>query len=152
MEFHIVAKSTFHFSEKASSPKNAIALIFDLEVFSAFFNQADVQDYVPAVLNHISETISVVLFGGKAYWQKAADVNALKVSVAHEKYLGDGALYVLLPPAGSNDITAAHLSALCTRLFNLKNNFDAVINSVLAKVPVADFRMIIRFCFSRLLV
>jgi hypothetical protein len=61
-------KSTFKFSDQANPPKNAIALIYDLEGFSKFFNQPDVQHYIPAFLNHVSHAISVCLYGGTSYW------------------------------------------------------------------------------------
>lgn len=46
--------ATFRFTGKASYPRNAVALLYDLEGFSRFFNQPDVQDYVPTFLNHVS--------------------------------------------------------------------------------------------------
>jgi len=93
--------STFSFTGKASYPKNAVALLYDLEGFSRFFNQPDVQDYVPAFLNHVSAAMGVNLFGGEAYWAHNATIDPLEIEVAHEKFTGDGALYILLPPAGS---------------------------------------------------
>lgn len=68
---------TFKFSDKASYPKNALALMYDLEGFSRFFNQPDVQNYVPAFLNHVSEAMSVVLFSGNAYWTTKKKITVL---------------------------------------------------------------------------
>src|ERR1041385_76943 len=90
--------STFSFTGKASYPKNAVALLYDLEGFSQFFNQPDVQDYVPAFLNYVSAAMGVNLFGGEAYWANDATIDPLQIEVVHEKFTGDGALYILVPP------------------------------------------------------
>ena len=141
--------TTFNFTNKASHPKNAIALIYDLADFSQFFNQPDVQDYVPGFLNHVSEAIGICLFGGESYWDKAKKYGSLKVRVAHEKFTGDGALYILLPPSGSSDFGVVTLRWLCNRLWTLKNNFDTVISKSLEFVPVVEVPRSIRFGLSR---
>ena len=143
-------RSTFQFADKASLPKNAIALIFDLEGFTRFFNQPDVQDYVPVFLNHVSREFSAALFGGKASWTEDGEsIHRLNLTVAHEKFMGDGGLYVLLPPAGQSDFNLAHLSLLCNRLWLLKGEFHKVIDAVLERVPVAELPRKIRFGLSR---
>jgi len=141
--------STFSFTGKASHPKNAVALLYDLEGFSRFFNQPDVQEYVPAFLNHVSAAMGVNLFGGEAYWAHNATIDPLEVEVAHEKFTGDGALYILLPPAGSSDFPIGTLQHLCNRLWTLKNRFDEVVNKALEQVPVVEVPRNIRFGLSR---
>jgi len=130
--------STFSFTGKASYPKNAVALLYDLEGFSRFFNQPDVQEYVPVFLNYVSAAVGVNLFGGEAYWAYNATIDPLEIEVAHEKFMGDGALYILLPPAGASDFPAGTLQHLCNRLWTLKNRFDAVVNRSLEMVPVVE--------------
>ncbi len=143
-------RSTFQFTEKASLPKNAIALIFDLEGFTRFFNQPDVQAYVPVFLNHISKEFSAVLFGGKPTWADDDDkMLKLKLTVAHEKFMGDGGLYILLPPEGKTDFSVEHLSLLCNRLWLLKNRFDKVVDAAWERVPIAEVPRKIRFGLSR---
>jgi len=141
--------STFSFTGKASYPKNAVALLYDLEGFSRFFNQPDVQDYVPAFLNHVSATMEVNLFGGEVYWSQGETIDRLKVEVAHEKFTGDGALYILLPPSGAADFPTGTLQMLCNRLWTLKNNFNEVVNKSLESVPVVEVPRSIRFGLSR---
>lgn len=141
--------STFSFTGKASYPKNAVALLYDLEGFSRFFNQPDVQDYVPAFLNHVSAAMGVNLFGGEAYWSQNEAIDPLKVEVAHEKFTGDGALYILLPPSGSADFPIGTLQMLCNRLWTLKNKFDEVVNKALERVPVVEVPRNVRFGLSR---
>jgi len=141
--------STFSFTGKASFPKNAVALLYDLEGFSRFFNQPDVQDYIPAFLNHVSAAVGVNLFGGEAYWAYNATIDPLKIEVAHEKFTGDGALYILLPPAGSSDFPPGTLQHLCNRLWTLKNRFYEVVNKALDMVPVLEVPRKVRFGLSR---
>src|SRR6266436_5572803 len=42
--------STIKFESRGGSPVHGLALLYDLEGFSRFFNQPDVQDYVPKFL------------------------------------------------------------------------------------------------------
>jgi class 3 adenylate cyclase len=141
--------STFSFTGKASYPKNAVALLYDLEGFSRFFNQPDVQDYVPTFLNYVSEAVGVNLFGGEAYWANNATICPLEIEVVHEKFTGDGALYILLPPAGSSDFPPGTLQHLCNRFWTLKNRFNVVVNRALDLVPVLEVPRKIRFGLSR---
>lgn len=142
--------ATFSFTGKASYPRNAVALLYDLEGFSRFFSQPDVQDYVPAFLNHVSTAIGVNLFGGEAYWvQDNAIIDPLEIEVAHEKFMGDGALYILLPPAGAADFPAGTLQHLCNRLWTFKSRFDVVVNRALEMVPVVEVPRKVRFGLSR---
>lgn len=143
---------TFAFEKRASRPKNAVALMYDLEGFSRFFNQPDVQDYVPSFLNHVSEAVSVCLHGGNDYWiedEKLKGSRPLNLRVSHEKFMGDGALYVLLPPAGSKDLDQKELGLLCNRLWNLKNDFQEIVKKALDEVPVVEVPQRIRFGLSR---
>jgi len=141
--------STFSFTGKASHPKNAVALLYDLEGFSRFFNQPDVQDYVPAFLNHVSAAMGTCLFGGTEYWTDNLMLRPLQVQVAHEKFTGDGALYILLPAPGDSDFPPSTLPNLCNRLWNLKQYFGNVVKKCLKDVPVVQVPRNIRFGLSR---
>jgi len=141
--------STFSFTGKASYPRNAVALLYDLEGFSRFFSQPDVQDYVPAFLNHVSAAMGVNLFGGEAYWAHNATIDPLEIEVAHEKFTGDGALYILLPREGATDFPAGTLQHLCNRVWTLKNRFSAVVDKALEMVPVIEVPRKVRFGLSR---
>ena len=141
--------STFSFTGKASYPKNAVALLYDLEGFSRFFNQPDVQDYVPAFLNYVSAAMGVNLFGGEAYWANNATIDPLQIEVVHEKFTGDGALYILVPPGEASDFPTGTLQHLCNRVWTLKNRFSAVVNRALETVPVVEVPRKVRFGLSR---
>ena len=127
----------FQLYKKSKLPKNSVAFIYDLEGFSRFFNQPDVQDYVPKFLNHVSEAVGICLFKGTSYWMgEEEDFPPLGLRVVHEKFMGDGALYILLPPSGEADFDTENLSTLCNRLWNLKNRFASVVSRALEDVPV----------------
>lgn len=141
-------ETTIHFDPKASRAKHAIVLIYDLEGFSRFFNQPDVQDYVPKFLNHISAVFQTILLGGVAYWRKSRkesyELTRLSAPI-HEKFLGDGALYVLTPPGAVGSFTDEFVVYLCNRLWNLQNNFERVLRRAADEVPVFELPKRIRF-------
>lgn len=138
-------RKAIRFDETASRPKRAIALIYDLAGFSQFFNQPDVQEYVPKFLNHISDAISVVIFGGKTYWYpKPSSLEAI-IAPIHEKFLGDGALYLWTAPQGAADFPSNFPIFLCNRLWNLQKYFSEVIKKCADVVPVVELPKRIRF-------
>jgi class 3 adenylate cyclase len=97
----------------------------------------------------VSAAMGVNLFGGEAYWAHNATIDPLEIEVAHEKFTGDGALYILLPPAGSAHFPVGTLQHLCNRLWTLKSRFDAVVNRALETVPVVEVPRKVRFGLSR---
>lgn len=146
-------ETTIRFDPKASRAKHAIALIYDLEGFSRFFNQPDVQDYVPRFLNHISNVFQTILLGGVAYWlttEEQPDEPMTRLSAPiHEKFLGDGALYVLTPPGAVGSFTDDFVIHLCNRLWNLQNYFEVVLRRAADEVPVFELPKRIRFGLAR---
>lgn len=138
---------TFKFSS-ASHPQNAIALVYDLEGFSNFYNQPDVQEYIPVYLNIISDSISTCLFGGAAYWQDGAKYTALSSTPIHEKFMGDGGLYIFTP-GGLSDFREGFPLALCNRLYMLRKNFHHVVKKCSDAVPVFAIPQKIRFGLAR---
>jgi hypothetical protein len=137
--------STITFDSTASRPKHGLALIYDLEGFSKFFNQPDVQNYVPKVINQVSQAISVCIFGGEAYWENLPDsVSSLNRTPIHEKFLGDGAMY-LWSETVTQPFDAGFVQYLCNRLWNLKTDFLEVIKKCHDVAPVVDLPQRIRF-------
>ncbi len=139
-------RRTIMFDPKASIAKRGIALVYDLEGFSAFFNQPDMQDYVPKFINHVSQAVSQVIFGGEAYWLpfKNKSESALLAPV-HEKYLGDGCLYIWSFSDDAPRELREFEVYLCNRLWNLKNRFEEVQKRSLIDVPVVELPKRIRF-------
>jgi class 3 adenylate cyclase len=137
------------FAATASHPKHAVALIYDLEGFSKFFNQPDVHEYVPRFLNHVSEALNRVFLGGEAYWDSRVSQMRPLLAPIHEKFLGDGMLYLWTPPPGQSSFGENFLPALCNRLWNLKLHFNAVIKNAADDVPVLEVPDRIRFGIAR---
>ncbi|HJR05745.1 MAG TPA: hypothetical protein VJ842_00505 [Pyrinomonadaceae bacterium] len=140
---------TIQFDSTASRPKNGLALIYDLEGFSKFYNQPDVQDYVPKYFNEVSQAMSTLIYGGNAYWKpRTKEVPPLSITPIHEKFLGDGALY-LWTDSKNETINPSFVVALCNRLWNLKTYFGEVVKKCHEFVPVVDIPPRIRFGLAR---
>lgn len=138
------------FDSTASRPRHGVALIYDLEGFSGFFNQPDVQDYVPKFLNEVSRAISVCISGGDAYWQDSDRKQvALEIQPIHEKFLGDGALYLWTDSSNEKKMDLYFVQSLCNRLFNLKTLFPSVLEKCHELVLVVDLPGRIRFGLAR---
>jgi class 3 adenylate cyclase len=142
--------STITFDSTASRPKNGLSLIYDLEGFSQFFNQPDVQDYVPKFINEVGHTISICIFGGESYWMPKGKerFNSLGVTPIHEKYMGDGAMYIWTGNKEAS-LSTNFIGSLCNRLWNLKTYFSEVLKRASESVPVVDVPQRIRFGLAR---
>ncbi len=143
-------KVAIQFDPTASTPRHGIAMIYDLEGFSQFFNQPDVQEYVPKFLNHISAALDVSFAGGDAFWVDPLDNPAPPLSVlpSHEKFMGDGCLYVWKPEEGKS-FNPDFVSSLCNRLWNIRLRFERILRSCADDVPVAELPQRIRFGLAR---
>lgn len=142
-------KRIMTFSSTASRPRHALVLIYDLAGFSKFFNQPDVQDYVPRFLNHISDAIKRIIFGGPQYWLKNDEDWGVIQAPVHEKFLGDGMLYIWTPPYRQNDFDKEFVVDLTNRIWNIQNNFDKIVARSLDDVPVRNLPNGIRFGLTR---
>jgi class 3 adenylate cyclase len=125
-------------------PVAGIALVYDLEGFSRFVNYPDVGRFIPRYLNHVSEAIQDIVHAG--HWSKNK-YHPLPTPV-HEKFLGDGALYVWTAterkPFPPNFITI-----LCNRLRELRSNFDDIVQEASDAVPITEVPRHIRFGLAR---
>jgi class 3 adenylate cyclase len=148
----IIMTTISTFKQRASYPDQAIVMIFDLEGFSKFFSQPDVQEYVPKFLNIVLEAVDVCMNGGdkgKIYWipededdqQKSNQKYSAMPKHIHSKFLGDGALFIWK----YNDFTHIQLITLINRLYNLKLNFFKIIEKASDEIPVIDIPKNIRF-------
>lgn len=139
------------FQTRASRPKNGIVLFFDLEGFSRFFNQPDVNEYVTKFLNHVYAAVGTCISGGPAYWDQknSKDYTSLSIQPIHVKFMGDGALYIWTPTHPGAEFSSAFISLLLNRLFNLKLWFPSVLEQCAQDVPVIDLPSRIRFGLAR---
>jgi class 3 adenylate cyclase len=137
--------STIQFDSRAGHPRRGLVVVYDLEGFSHFFTQPDVQEYVPLFINHVSEVISGCIYGGSTdYWAHDKLMDPLPSLPVHEKYLGDGAMYIWLE-AGENRISEKLVRTLCNRLWNVKTNFKKIVEAASDMLPVVDVPSRIRF-------
>jgi class 3 adenylate cyclase len=104
---------------------------------------------LPAFLNTVFGAVETCISGGSTYWDEDDKLTALKLRAAQRKFMGDGALYILLPPEGESSFSKHTITALCNRLWNLKNGFDEVLKKCADDVPVFDLPPRIRFGIAR---
>ncbi len=138
----------FPFEALAKPPVQALAVIFDLEGFSTFFAQPDVQTYVPRFLNRVFECLTIAFEGGEAYWNKGDKSVSALAPPDHQKFLGDGALFLWHVGPGET-LRVRQIMPLLNRLWNLKNNFAKVVDASSDAVPVTDLPRAIRFGIAR---
>lgn len=140
---------TISFDTKASRPKHAIVVIYDITGFSKFLNQPDVHEYAPRFLNHISKVMSIIIFGGNRYWEKDLEGWEALPPPVHEKFLGDGALYIWLPPGNAKEFPSLFITNLCNSLWNIQNDFKEILKKCADDIPVYEIPQGIRFGLTR---
>ncbi len=139
------------FKGQAGIPREAFILVFDLEGFSRFFSQPDVQEYVSRFLNRIFDAVSICMYGGEPYW--LSDTPKHKTYPAfrepsHAKFIGDGALYVWTFKRGARDKCRSDILNFINRCWNLKTFFENIVDRCSEDVPVVDLPRRIRFGFA----
>lgn len=139
------------FKDQTGMAREAFVLVFDLEGFSNFFSQPDVQEYVSRYLNRIFDAVSINIYGGKHYWGKDDEQNKILtpfLAPSHVKFLGDGALYIWTFNRGDRDKYKNEILYFINRCWNLKNDFLKIVDLCSEDVPVADLPRRIRFGFA----
>jgi class 3 adenylate cyclase len=87
--------------------------------------------------------------GGEDYWcEEPEKLEPLVPNPIHEKYLGDGAMYVWLN-SERKPIDQKFVTGVCNRLFNLKIGFNEIIKAASDLLPVVDIPGRIRFGVAR---
>jgi class 3 adenylate cyclase len=133
------------FKPKPSSTEQAIVLIFDLEEFSKFSSQPDVQVYVHKFLNFVIEEIDKTIKAADPYWAVDIDEEPLPLAklpeLIHSKFLGDGALYIW----NYNDFTEQQKLDLISVFWLMKLKFKRIIKKMSEDIPLTDFPKKIRF-------
>jgi class 3 adenylate cyclase len=139
-------RATLGFKLLAAAPTTGVALIFDLANFSKFFNQPDIQEYVTKFLNFIFEALEIAFYGGHAYYSSSETLSSLEYEPVHEKFLGDGALYLWTPPP---DKSVRFANLLMNRLWHVQRFYRNIIKKAERELPVADLPTSIRFGLAR---
>lgn len=149
---------TFQFRSRASNPRYSLVLIFDIEGFSHFFSQPDVEHFVPRFLNHTFRFVSTAIDGGKGPampvdakgftrppWPTGpVDWPALP-SPVHGKFLGDGALFIWEIGKDAKDIRNHHIRDLFYRLSVLRREFPRCVEQWSDDIPLSHVPFNIRF-------
>ncbi len=143
-----ILNETIQFDTRASRAKHALVMIYDIVGFSQFFNQPDVHEYVPRFLNHISKAISAIIYGGEKYWTSSPETYSPLQSPVHEKFLGDGGLYIWLSP-DAKGFSTTFITKLCNRLWNAQNSFGNIRKKCAEGIPVYELPRGIRFGLAR---
>ena len=137
-----ISKNNHIFKTKTKPPKKCLVLIFDLENSSSFFSHPDVQSYIPKFLNYVFDCMSVLINGGKAYWDENHKQYKPFAEPRAWKFLGDGALY-LWPYELLEEIVNPEF--FINRLRTLKLKFHDVVLKCFEEVPVIHLPQKIRF-------
>lgn len=140
----LAGSKTIRFRAGRAPSKPALALIYDLAGFTAFANRPDAAQSVSNFFNHVSRAVQTVVYGGNAYWLDEADSYDSLRKPAHQKFLGDGALYIWTGTA-RQPLPNDFITELCVRLRDLRSKFPAVIKAVREKVQIPGVPKEIRF-------
>lgn len=136
------------FEPQASRAKDALVMVFDIEGFSAFYGQPDVQDYVARYMNVIFRAVSTAIDGGRAYWSPKGEILTPFRDPVHVKFLGDGALYLWTFNKGEREQAEGSILHLVNRMWNIKLCFANILAECAAEVSIADLPRHIRLGFA----
>jgi len=95
MSIRLARAKTIRFRKDRARARPALALIYDLAGFSTFANRPDAAQWISPFLNHVSQAIQTVIYGGEPYWLGDEDVEYYPLpEPVHQKFLGDGVLHI----------------------------------------------------------
>lgn len=134
------------FEPEGLPPINAVVLVADLEGFSTFFTQPDVQLYVPKFLNKVFSGLDTAVSGGNASWldAKYSPLQELPLPI-HSKFLGDGALFIWKYGARTGGLSQTQLNDLIYRLYVFALQFPNFLDTFSDEIPLVDVPKRIRF-------
>jgi class 3 adenylate cyclase len=145
---------SFHFKPKASFPRYSLVLIFDIEGFSNFFSQPDVEHFVPRFLNHTFRFVASAIDGGPAPHAPGGSESVLANDWAalpgpvHSKFMGDGALYIWEIGKDAHGMKAFQIQELFSRLSILRKAFPKYVDQWSEDIPLTNLPFNIRFGLS----
>jgi len=132
------------FQKEAGAPEGAIVLIFDLEGFSKFFGQADIHYHVTKFLNRVFECFETIINGGNAHWLKGKPELQPFQQPIHQKFLGDGALYVWTYKKQEDDEVKEKYIHFLNNLWDFKANYLRFLDTIYDEIPLFDIPKRIR--------
>lgn len=145
MSIRLARAKTIRFRKGRVHAKPALALIYDLAGFSTFANRPDAAQWISPFLNHVSQAIEIVIYGGEPYWLPDEGVEYYRLrEQAHQKFLGDGVLYIWTGTQ-HKPLDSFFIRTLCVRLRDLRANFSRVVRAAREKIQIAEIPQDIRF-------
>jgi len=127
-------RHSIRFQSGRTHETTGIALVFDVEGFAAFFNQPWARNYITEYLDHIFRAVSIELLGGRRFWGNKSIVPPL-MHPSHQKFLGDGALFIWTPQAGKKKFSDDFVGELVHRLCRFKLEFPAINKASAGTIP-----------------
>lgn len=131
------------FKQAPASPKDCLILIYDFESFTSFLSVPDIHRDVARYLNHVDNHVRWLFHGGVPI-DMDKPVDALPLTILHEKFLGDGVMFIV-EYQDQGTARSGTSRALCKRMLYLKNQFHLVNKEAMKFMPVADLPQRIRF-------
>ena len=92
-----------------------------------------------------------LLGAGHRYWtgETVAKLLAPLLGPVHEKFLGDGGLYIWLPAEGQKVFDEFFPTKLCNELWNIQMNYERIRRKCVETIPVYELPHGIRFGLAR---
>lgn len=130
------------FNDVTAIPREVVVFIYDFENFTTFLSIPDIHRDVSRYLSFVDQQARMIFEGGdNVNFTVAGEEkqDPLQIKLIHEKFLGDGMMFVGTMDGLTPESAVDNLQALCVRAWNFKHYFGSKINrSALAFMPVAD--------------
>lgn len=133
------------FKDVTTPPKDGLVVVYDLENFTNFLAVPDIQRHVSSYLNFVDAQVRTTFEGGKAIWHKKKRPLEPVASPIHEKFLGDGMMFIFDLSAAPPSDREFLVRDICNRALNTKFWFEANNDKALKFMPVASLPPRIRF-------
>lgn len=141
------------FHTKGTPGREAVVVAFDLEGFSQFFTQQDVQLHAPDFLNVVLDAFHAIFRPGRPYWiREGVEVENPIQNLPEPtfvKFMGDGGLYIWIAPNEDEPIDAQFQAYLMNFVWLFKRSFPRVVERARKVVPLVTLPERIRFGITR---
>lgn len=133
------------FLETSGQSKDGLVLIYDLENFTKFLAVPDIQRHVSAYFNFVDEQARAIFGAGNPVWHKKRKPLPPVLSPIHEKFLGDGMMFIFDLTGMEPGARSWIVREICNRSLNTKFWFEHKNKQAMDFVPVAALPPRIRF-------
>ncbi|MBP6769018.1 MAG: hypothetical protein KA171_14655 [Reyranella sp.] len=140
----IVAPPPGMFGDSPAKTIDCLVMIYDFENFTGFLSIPDIHRDVAGYLNLVDGHVRRLIDGGPIVGLQQ-NLNSLDLKLLHEKFVGDGVMFILQVGGEDEADRSSNIRAFCRRLVYLKNHFSKVNAEAMRFMPVADLPQRIRF-------